>query len=75
MKIERIVLAGFSGTGKSTVSKLLAARLGWTAIDVDIEIERASGKPIPIMFAEEGEAAFRAIERQQTDRSARSHAA
>ena len=65
MKIDRIVLAGFSGTGKSTVSKLLAAHLGWDPIDVDIEIERASGKAIPVMFAEAGEEAFRAIERQQ----------
>ncbi len=63
-EIKRVVLVGLSGTGKSTVGKLLAAQLGWDALDVDQEIERATTRRIPEMFASDGEAAFRVIERQ-----------
>lgn len=62
-RIDRVVLIGFSGTGKTTIARLLAARLGWTAVDSDAEIERASGKPIPAIFRDHGEAAFRERER------------
>ncbi len=58
----RIVLTGFSGGGKSTVASLVAERLGWRAIDCDDEIERLAGKPIPRIFAEDGERHFRALE-------------
>lgn len=62
--VTRIALIGFSGTGKSTVARLLADRLGWTAVDVDAEIERKWGMTIPAIFREQGEAAFRASERE-----------
>ncbi len=62
-EVTRIVLVGFSGTGKSTVARLLADRLGWTSGDTDEEIERSSGVSIPTFFREHGEAAFRAQER------------
>jgi len=50
------------GTGKSTVSRLLADRLGWSRVDTDDEIVRRAGKPIPAIFAEDGETAFRDLE-------------
>ncbi|MDQ2684076.1 MAG: 3-dehydroquinate synthase [Chloroflexota bacterium] len=65
MTVERVVLTGFSGTGKSTVGRLLAAQLGWTLVDVDTEIEQASGSTIPAIFSRQGESAFRALEREQ----------
>ena len=63
LNAQRIVLTGFSGTGKSTVARLLADGLGWDAMDLDQDIERETGKSIPALFAEEGEARFRDIER------------
>ncbi|PWW06152.1 shikimate kinase [Paenibacillus cellulosilyticus] len=59
---NKIVLVGFMGTGKSTVSRLLAERLGWQRIDSDEEIERRSGKKISELFAEGGEDYFRDVE-------------
>ncbi len=62
MRYERVVLVGLSGSGKSTVSRLLAERLGWEATDTDVILAARAGKPIPRIFAEDGEAAFRAYE-------------
>jgi shikimate kinase len=59
---KSIFLIGYRGTGKSTVARLLAERLGWDWIDADDEIERRAGKSIAAIFAEQDEAAFRAIE-------------
>jgi shikimate kinase/3-dehydroquinate synthase len=58
-----IVLVGLPGSGKSVVGKRLAARHGATFIDLDEQIERRDGRPIPTIFAEDGEAAFRTLER------------
>lgn len=58
-----ITLVGYRGTGKSSVARDLADRLGLTAVDADAEIERRAGRTIREIFAEEGEAAFRAMER------------
>ncbi|HEX2281335.1 MAG TPA: shikimate kinase, partial [Thermomicrobiales bacterium] len=60
---DRIVLIGFSGTGKTTVARALAERLGWSTADSDAEIERQWGATIPAIFRNEGEAAFRSSER------------
>ena len=57
-----IVLIGFMGTGKSAVGRVLARRTGFRHLDTDAEIERAAGRAIPEIFADEGEAAFRARE-------------
>ncbi len=62
--MPNIILIGFSYTGKSEVARILAARLGWEAIDIDDLIAKAAGKPVPRIFAEEGEARFRELERR-----------
>jgi shikimate kinase len=59
LDLERIVLTGFMGSGKSTVGALLAEQLGWKFIDLDSEIERRCGMTIPAIFAELGEEHFR----------------
>ena len=58
-----LYLVGFMGTGKTTVSRIVAARLGHRWLDSDHEIERQQGRPIAAIFASEGEAAFRKMER------------
>jgi len=58
-----IVLVGLSGSGKSTIGRRLAARLGRAFVDTDDLIVARAGKPIPRVFAEDGEQVFRAIER------------
>lgn len=59
---RNVVLAGFMGTGKSTVGALLARRLSYEFVDSDALIEQDHG-PIADIFTERGEAAFRDIER------------
>ena len=56
---RRIVLTGFMGSGKTTVGPLVAARLGWSFVDVDDVIEAEAGATIAELFARHGEAAFR----------------
>jgi shikimate kinase len=57
-----LVLTGFMGTGKSTVALLLADRLNRLLVDMDTLIEQRTGWSIPDIFAQRGEAFFRAIE-------------
>lgn len=57
-----LVLIGYRATGKTTLARLLAQRLGWDWIDADVEIERRAGKSIARIFAEDGEPAFRDLE-------------
>ncbi|MBN2217934.1 MAG: shikimate kinase [Pirellulales bacterium] len=57
-----LTLIGYRATGKTTLARLLAERLGWDWIDADVEIERRAGKSIARIFADEGEAAFRELE-------------
>jgi len=52
------------GAGKSTVARVVAAQLGTRALDLDACVEQRTGRSIPEIFAERGEAAFRALERQ-----------
>ncbi len=58
-----LYLVGFMGTGKTTVSRIVAARLGHRWLDSDHEIERLQGRSIADIFATDGEPAFRALER------------
>ncbi len=57
-----VYLVGMPGAGKTVVGRELAGRLGVPFMDLDAEIERDAGKPVAQIFAEEGEAAFRAME-------------
>ena len=57
-----IYLAGFMGSGKSTIGPILANTLGYQFVDVDRQIEQERGKSVTSIFNEEGEAAFRAFE-------------
>lgn len=57
------MLTGFMGTGKSTVGRRLAERLGHEFVDTDELIEARHG-PVPQIFTEHGEARFREIERE-----------
>ena len=59
---RNVVLTGFMGTGKSTVGRILASRLGFGFVDTDELVEERHG-PIAAIFAGRGEAAFRAMER------------
>ena len=59
-----IVLVGMMGSGKSSVGRRLATRLGLPFVDADIEIETAAHMTIPEIFAQRGEAEFREGERR-----------
>ena len=61
-QMENIVLVGMPGCGKSTVGKALAEKLGKTFVDADETIVELAGKPIPEIFADDGEDVFRAWE-------------
>ena len=61
-----IVLVGMPGSGKSTVGAALAARLGAPFQDVDAVIAERVGKPVAEIFADDGEAVFRAFEEATT---------
>lgn len=62
MSARNLVLIGFMGTGKSSVGRLCARRLGYRFRDSDVEIERRIGCSIAQFFADRGEAAFRQVE-------------
>lgn len=64
---RHIVLIGLPGSGKSTVGQLVADTLAAPLVDVDAIIMRREGRPIPLIFAERGEAAFRKLERQEME--------
>jgi shikimate kinase len=68
--VRRIVLTGFMGSGKSTVGPIVARRLGWRFLDVDDVIVAETGMAISRFFAEQGEPAFREVERKTIARLA-----
>ncbi|MCL6516175.1 shikimate kinase [Alicyclobacillus sp.] len=60
--MNRIALVGMMGSGKTTVGRVLAEHLNLPFVDLDAFIETRAGRPIPQLFAEKGEAGFRAWE-------------
>jgi shikimate dehydrogenase len=66
LRLERdmsnAVLVGMPGCGKTRIGKRLAEKLGRVFIDTDAEIEKKAGRPIPEIFAADGEEAFRRLE-------------
>lgn len=59
---RRVLLVGFMGSGKSTVGRALALRLGWDFLDFDAVIEEEAGRSVSRIFRELGEERFRALE-------------
>lgn len=66
----RIYLNGFMGSGKSTVGPVLAAQMGWQFADLDEAIVNVLQMPIAAFFEQEGEAAFREVERDVLHKTA-----
>jgi len=67
LNVDNIFLVGPMGSGKSAVGRQLAQRLGLTFIDSDAEIEARTGVDVACIFDREGEAGFRARERDVLD--------
>lgn len=59
---QSIALIGLSGVGKSSVGRLLAARLGWPLLDTDTLIAESAGRTVAQIFADSGEPHFRDLE-------------
>lgn len=72
-RAAHLVLVGLPGAGKTTVGRALAARLGWEFVDLDAQIAARTGLSIPQLFATQGEARFRELERQMTEELAAAH--
>jgi shikimate kinase len=70
-QIENLALIGFMGTGKSSVGRLVADTLHFTFLDTDHVIESRAGKSIRQIFEDEGEPAFRELERRLVEELAR----
>ncbi len=62
MSQQNIILTGFMGTGKTTLGRLLAEKIGYRFVDTDAQIEKQTGKSISEIFATQGEATFRQFE-------------
>ena len=59
---QHLVLIGLTGSGKTTIGRLAAERLGCPFLDTDALIEERTGRTVRAIFAEDGEPAFREIE-------------
>ena len=59
---KNIILIGFMGSGKSSIGRELEQTLGYPVLDTDAMIVQRAGKPIPRIFEEDGEEAFRDLE-------------
>ncbi len=63
MKADKLYLVGFMGAGKTTVARSLGRRIGWRVEDIDERIEARERRAVAAIFAQEGEAYFRQVER------------
>ena len=64
MRADKLYLVGFMAAGKSSLARELGRRLDWQVEDVDERIEALERRPIAAIFAADGEAYFRAVERE-----------
>lgn len=71
--IDKIILVGYMGAGKSTIGPLLAQELGYDYIDLDQLIEEHEVKSIPEIFEAKGEIFFRRIEHQMLKKTLNKH--
>ena len=60
--VLRVVIVGFMGAGKTTVGAMLAESIGWDFLDLDAEVARREGMPVPEIIRERGMADFRRVE-------------
>lgn len=67
--MDNLVLVGFSCSGKTTVGRILARRLRMEFVDTDRMIEKSTHRTIPAIFREDGEDAFRELERDAVRRA------
>jgi len=65
--VDRVLLVGFMASGKTTVGRQVAEKLGWDFVDVDDLIEARTGRSIEELFRTRGEAGFREIEAEVTE--------
>lgn len=68
-----VVLVGPPGSGKTTVGQALAGRLGVAFRDTDADVERVAGKPVGEIFVDDGEPAFRELERAAVREALETH--
>lgn len=68
-----VVLVGPMGSGKTTVGTVLARRLGAPLRDTDADVEQVAGKSVSDVFVDDGEPAFRALERAAVARALAEH--
>ncbi|MFB4264907.1 shikimate kinase [Nonomuraea sp. GTA35] len=71
--MTRAVLIGPPGSGKSTLGRLLAERLGVEFRDTDADVEAVAGKSVADIFVEDGEARFRELEHEAVRRALAEH--
>lgn len=63
--MDKIILIGFMGAGKTTLGRILAKRLGIAFVDTDERIEKEQKRAVSDIFAKEGETYFRELETEQ----------
>ncbi len=66
---RNIIFVGFMATGKTTVGRRLAERIAYAFVDLDDLIATEAGMPIPRIFEEQGEPAFRALEARMVEKA------
>ncbi|TDD46432.1 shikimate kinase [Nonomuraea terrae] len=71
--MTKAVLIGAPGSGKTTLGRMLAERLGVAFRDTDADVEAVAGKPVPDIFVEDGEARFRELEHEAVRRALAEH--
>ncbi len=63
MSVDRVVLIGLRCSGKTTIGKLVAGKLGWEFLDADEVLVERAGRSIADIFEKDGEPAFRRLEK------------